>query len=79
MARKCQLTGAVPGYGNHVSHAHNRHKRRFLPNLQKKRIFVQELNRFVTVKVTARALKTLAKNGTSQLATLILNKQISVH
>lgn len=79
MARRCQLTGAQPSAGNNVSHAHNRSKRRFLPNLQKKRIYVQELNRFVTVKLTARAIKTLSKNGTSQLASLVLSKQIAVH
>lgn len=65
--------------GNNVSHAHNRTKRRFLPNLQKKRIWVQELNRFVTVKLTARAIKTIAKNGTSDLAKMINEKKVSVH
>jgi len=79
MARKCEITGKKPMVGNNVSHANNRTKRRFLPNLQKKRIFVQELNRFVTVKIAARALKTIAKNGTSELARLILTKQIAVH
>lgn len=79
MARKCEITGKKPMVGNNVSHANNRTKRRFLPNLQKKRIFVQELNRFVTVKIAARALKTIAKNGTSELARLILTKQIDVH
>jgi large subunit ribosomal protein L28 len=64
--------------GNNVSHANNRTKRRFLPNLQKKRIWVQELNRFVTVKLSARAIKTIAKNGTSELAKLISEKKISV-
>lgn len=71
MARKCQLTGKKPMVGNNVSHAHNRTKRRFLPNLQKKRIWVQELNRFVTLKLSARAIKTIAKNGTSDIAKLI--------
>ena len=49
--------------GNNVSHAHNRSKRRQLPNLQKKRIFIPEENRFITVKLSARALKTINKNG----------------
>lgn len=79
MARKCEISGVSPMFGNSVSHAHNRTKRRFLPNLQKKRIFVQELNRFVSVKLSAKAFKTIAKNGTSELAKMILNKQISVH
>jgi large subunit ribosomal protein L28 len=63
MARKCEITGVTPLVGNHVSHAHNRTKRRQYPNLQTKRIFIPEENRFVTVKLTARALKTINKNG----------------
>jgi len=78
MSRVCQLTGKKPMVGNNVSHANNRTKRRFLPNLQKKRIWVQELSRFVTVKLSARAIKTIAKNGTSELAKLISEKKISV-
>lgn len=78
MARRCQITGKEPMYGNHVSHAHNRTKRRFLPNLQKKRIWVQELNRFVTVKLSTRAIKSIAKNGTVKLAKLIHEKRIKV-
>ncbi|HRI47954.1 MAG TPA: 50S ribosomal protein L28, partial [Ignavibacteriaceae bacterium] len=68
-----------PMVGNNVSHAHNRTKRRFLPNLQKKRIWVQELNRFVTLKLSVKAIKTIAKNGTSELAKMITQNQISVH
>ncbi|MDP2300888.1 MAG: 50S ribosomal protein L28 [Ignavibacteria bacterium] len=79
MARKCQVTGKKPMVGNNVSHAHNRTKRRFLPNLQKKRIWVQELNRFVTLKVSAKAIKTIAKNGTSEIARMISQNLISVH
>lgn len=78
MSRRCQLTGVGPITGNNVSHAHNRSKRRFLPNLQKKRIWVQELNRFVTVKLSTSAIKTISKNGTSELARLIKTKQIKV-
>jgi large subunit ribosomal protein L28 len=79
MSRRCQLTGKSPLTGNNVSHAHNRTKRRFLPNLQKKRIWVQELNRFVTLKLSARGIKTISKNGTSEIAKLIKEKQIKVH
>jgi large subunit ribosomal protein L28 len=78
MARRCQITGKSPITGNHVSHAHNRTKRRFLPNLQKKRIWVQELNRFVTIKLSTRAIKSISKNGTSQIAKLIKDKKIKV-
>lgn len=79
MSRRCQLSGIGPMAGNNVSHAHNRTKRRFLPNLQKKRIWVQELNRTVTLKLSAKAIKTLAKNGTAEVAKLINNKKIKVH
>ncbi len=76
MARRCQISGIGPISGNHVSHAHNRRKRRFLPNLQKKRIWVQELNRFITLKVSTKALKGIAKNGTSEVAKLVRSNMI---
>jgi large subunit ribosomal protein L28 len=79
MARKCQVTGVGPQYGSSISHAHNKTKRRFLPNLQTKKIWVQELNREVKVKLTAKALKTISKNGTSGLAKMIRDKKIKVH
>lgn len=49
--------------GNNVSHAHNKTRRRFLPNLQKKRIWIPEEKKFITVLATAKALKTLDKKG----------------
>jgi len=79
MARKCQITDVGPRAGNNISHAHNKSKRRFLPNLQKKKIWVQELNKFVTVKLSTSALKTINKNGTSQLAKMIKDKKIKVN
>jgi large subunit ribosomal protein L28 len=79
MARKCQVTGKGPQYGSSISHAHNKTKRRFLPNLQTKKIWVQELNREVTVKLSTKALKTISKNGTSDLAKMIREKKIKVH
>ncbi|MFI5237367.1 MAG: 50S ribosomal protein L28 [Ignavibacteriales bacterium] len=78
MARKCQVTGIGPLYGSSISHAHNKTKRRFLPNLQKKRIWIQELNREVTVKLSAKAIKNISKSGTSEIAKLIRDKQIKV-
>lgn len=63
MARKCILTGKKPLSGNNVSHAHNKSKRRQIPNIQNKRIFVSELNRFVRVKLSTRALKTVNSKG----------------
>lgn len=78
MARRCQVTGVGPVAGHSISHANNKTKRRFLPNLQKKRIWVKELGRFVTVKLSTSAIKTLSKNGTSDLAKLVIDKKIKV-
>ncbi len=78
MGRKCQLTGVGPKAGNSISHAHNKSKRRFLPNLQKKRIWVQELNRYVTLKLSTSAIKNINKNGTSLIAKKIRSGEISV-
>jgi len=66
MARRCELTGVGPMTGNNVSHAHNKTRRRFLPNLQKKRIWLPEEKRWITIKATARALRTLDKKATQQ-------------
>lgn len=63
MARRCELTGKGPLSGNNVSHANNKTRRRFLPNLQTKRIWLPEEKRFVTLKISARAMKTLDKKG----------------
>ena len=76
MSRKCEVTGVGPRAGGSISHAHNKTKRRFLPNLQKKKIWVQELNKFVTVKLTTRALRTISKNGTANLAKLVREGKI---
>ena len=63
MARRCQLTGKGVQSGNNVSHANNKTRRRFLPNLQKKRIWIPEEGRYVTLKISTRALRTLDKKG----------------
>jgi large subunit ribosomal protein L28 len=78
MARRCQVTGVSPVAGSHISHAHNKTKTRFLPNLQKKRIWVQELNRYVTLKLSTSAIKTINKKGTAHIAKMISEKQIKV-
>jgi len=63
MARKCRLTGIGPLAGNRVSHSNRRTKRRQLPNLQKKRIYVPELDRWVRFRLSTRALRTITKKG----------------
>ncbi len=61
MARKCQLTNKTVISGNNVSHANNRTRRRFLPNLQVKRIWIPEEKKWIKVKLTTKALKSLDK------------------
>lgn len=63
MSKRCRLTGKGPLTGNNVSHAHNKTRRRQLPNLQIKRIYVPELGRWVRVRLSARALRTITKKG----------------
>ncbi|MEE1653038.1 50S ribosomal protein L28 [Brachymonas sp. G13] len=63
MARKCEVTGKGPQVGNHVSHANNKTKRRFLPNLQSRRFWVESENRWVRLRVTNAALRLIDKNG----------------
>jgi large subunit ribosomal protein L28 len=63
MARVCEITGKRPRVGNNVSHANNKTKRRFYPNLQKKRFFLPEENRWITLKVSTKAIKTINKYG----------------
>jgi large subunit ribosomal protein L28 len=63
MARVCQLTGKKPMTGHSVSHSNIKTKRRFLPNLQTKRFFFAEEDRWVTLKVSAEAIRTINKNG----------------
>lgn len=65
MARVCEITGKRTQVGNKVSHANNKTKRKFYPNLQKKRFFVTEENRWVTLKLSAAAIRTVSKNGIS--------------
>ena len=63
MARVCQVTGKRPITGNKVSHSNIKTKRRFLPNLQTKRYFLAEENKWITLKVSTEAIRTIAKNG----------------
>jgi large subunit ribosomal protein L28 len=63
MARKCQVTGKKPMSGNNVSHANNKTKRRFLPNLQNRKFWVESENRWISLRITAAALRTIDKNG----------------
>lgn len=63
MARVCQVTGKKPITGNKVSHSNIKTKRRFLPNLQTKRYFFAEEDKWITLKVSSEAIRTINKNG----------------
>lgn len=63
MSRLCPVTGKRPGSGNNVSHAHNKTKRRFLPNIQSKRFWVPSENRWVRLRLSTRGIRTIDKLG----------------
>ncbi|GAA1243391.1 50S ribosomal protein L28 [Janibacter melonis] len=63
MSRHCQVTGAVPGFGHSISHSHRRTKRRFDVNVQRRRYWVPSLRRSVTLRVSARGIKTIDRRG----------------
>ena len=63
MARVCQVTGKKPMVGNNVSHANNKTKRRFLPNLQYRRFWVESENRWVSMRVSQNGLRTIDRKG----------------
>ena len=65
MARVCALTGKKTQVGNNVSHANNKSLRKFFPNLQTKRFFIPEENKWVTLKVSTSAIRTINKLGIS--------------
>ena len=69
MARVCQVTGKGPMVGNKVSHANNRTKRRFLPNLQYRRFWLETENRWVRLRISASALRLIDKVGIDQIVT----------
>lgn len=78
MSKVCQLTGKRPITGNHVSHSNHKTKRRFLPNLQKKRFFIPELNKWVTLKISTKALKCINKLGVYAYIKKLEKKGITV-
>lgn len=63
MARVCDLTGKKTISGNNVSHSNRKTRRKFYPNLQEKRFFIPEENRWVTLKVATSAIRTINKKG----------------
>lgn len=67
MARVCQVTGKRPVSGNNVSHAKNRTRRRFLPNLHKHRFWLEGEKRFVSLRVSSKGMRIIDKKGIEQV------------
>ena len=69
MSKVCQVTGKRPVAGNNVSHAHNKTRRRFLPNLHYHRFWVESENRWVRLRVSANGMRTIDKKGIDAVLT----------
>lgn len=69
MSKVCQVTGKRPVTGNNVSHAHNKTKRRFVPNLHHKRFWVESESRFVRLRVSAKGMRIIDKKGIDAVLT----------
>ncbi|MGB0524605.1 MAG: 50S ribosomal protein L28 [Flammeovirgaceae bacterium] len=65
MSKVCDISGKRPRVGNNVSHANNKTKRKFFPNLHKKKFYIPEEDRWVTLKVSTKVLRTINKKGVS--------------
>ena len=75
MSRICQVTGAQPGFGHHVSRSHRRTNRRFNVNIQTKRYWVPSLNRHVALTLSARGIKTIDRSGIDAVVADILARE----
>ena len=67
MSRRCQVTGKAPLVGNKVSHSNRKSKRRYEPNLRHKRLWLEEENRWIRLRVSARGMRVIDKRGLSQV------------
>ncbi len=78
MSRVCQLTGKKPMTGNRVSHANNKRRRRFLPNLHTQRFWLESERRFVSLRISANALRTIEKKGIDQVVAELRAQGVAV-
>lgn len=74
MSQRCQVTGAQPGFGHHVSHSHRRTDRRFNVNVQRKTYWVPSLQRSVRLRVSARGIKIIDRRGIDAVVADILRR-----
>ena len=78
MSRVCMVTGKKPVTGNNVSHAHNKTRRRFSPNIHTHRFWVESEKRFVKLRLTTKGMRIIDKNGIDAVLADIRNKGIRV-
>jgi large subunit ribosomal protein L28 len=78
MAATCQVTGAVPGFGHNVSHSNRKTKRRFDPNIQKKRYYVPSLRRSVTLTVSTKGMKVIDARGIDSVVNELIAKGVKL-
>ncbi|UYZ83971.1 50S ribosomal protein L28 [Entomomonas sp. E2T0] len=78
MSRVCQVTGKGPAVGNNVSHAQNKTRRRFLPNLQYHRFWVESENRFIRLRVSAKGMRIIDKRGIDAVLAEIRGRGVKV-
>jgi large subunit ribosomal protein L28 len=78
MSRVCEITGKGPMTGNRVSHANNKRRRRFLPNLHVQRFWLESERRFVSLRVSTRGLRTIEKKGIDKVVAELRAKGVSL-
>ena len=78
MSRVCQVTGKKPMAGNNVSHANNRTRRRFLPNLHSKRIWVESEKRYVKLRVSQKGLRIIDKQGIDKVLAKLRSRGVKI-
>jgi large subunit ribosomal protein L28 len=78
MSRVCELTGKRPTVGNRVSHANNRKRRRFLPNLHTQRFWLDGEKRWVTLRISTNGLRTIEKNGLDAVVADLRSKGMKI-
>ena len=78
MSRVCEITGKKPMFGNNVSHANNKSRRRFNINLQKKKFWFPDENRFITLRISTRAMRIIDKKGITTVVKELREKGVKV-
>jgi large subunit ribosomal protein L28 len=75
---RCQLTGRAPGYGNRVSHSQRKTRRRWLPNVQRRRYWLPSENRFVVLTLSAKGIKTVDRRGVESVVAQLRREGVKV-